>query len=102
MMLTIFNGPVMSLTISVYRPLVHEQKFAVHCVSRDELYGPRMGLPRRQYGRRYRRLDPANRYQAGQIASLAVGLTLLLLEADLRGRPGLQVTRALNHAILPI
>lgn len=84
----------------MYLPLVHEQEFAVHRVSRDELYRPQVGLLRR--GRRYRRLDTADRDQAGQIAGVAVGLALLLLEADLRGCPGLQVTRALNHAILPI
>lgn len=61
-----------------------------------------MGLPRRQRGRRYRRLDPADSDQAGQIAGLAVSLTFLLLEADFRGCPGLEVTSALNHAVLPI
>lgn len=61
-----------------------------------------MELPRRQRDRRYRRLDPADRDQARQIAGLTVGLALLLLEVDFRGRPGLQVTRALNHAVLPI
>lgn len=88
--------------VDQYLPLVDEQELSVDGVTRHELDGAEPESSGRRGWCHQGRLDPSDGHEAGQVAGLAVGLRLLLLQTDLGRCPRLQVARALYHAVLPI
>lgn len=79
-----------------YTPLVNEHKFAVNGVAGDVFSGLDANVSVHWLGHNVR-VQPANGYQATQVAAFIVGL-VVVVQAHLGGRPALQIARAVDGA----